>query len=67
MGIQYAVELTGTKFCLALISDLNAHFNFAHLKHVARRLEAAKFDAFSMDDHPGLPRSANRFFPEPRG
>jgi FMN-dependent oxidoreductase (nitrilotriacetate monooxygenase family) len=29
----------------------DANFNFAHLKHFAQRLEAAKFDAFFMADH----------------
>ena len=29
----------------------DANFNFAHLKHLAQRLEAAKFDAFFMADH----------------
>src|ERR1700710_428112 len=29
----------------------DANFNFAHLAHFARRLEAAKFDAFFMADH----------------
>jgi len=29
----------------------DANFNFTHLKHFARRLEAAKFDAFFMADH----------------
>src|ERR1700741_3902520 len=29
----------------------DANFNFAHLRHFARRLEAAKFDAFFMADH----------------
>jgi alkanesulfonate monooxygenase len=29
----------------------DANFNFAHLKHLIRRLEAAKFDAFFMADH----------------
>lgn len=29
----------------------DANFNFQHLKHFARRLEAAKFDAFFMADH----------------
>jgi len=29
----------------------DANFNFAHLKHSAQRLEAAKFDAFFMADH----------------
>ena len=28
-----------------------ANFNFAHLRHLARRLEEAKFDAFFMADH----------------
>ncbi len=32
----------------------DANFNFAHLKHFARRLEAAKFDAFFMADHLAL-------------
>ena len=29
----------------------DANFNFAHLRHLARRLEEAKFDAFFMADH----------------
>src|SRR6202012_1151495 len=29
----------------------DANFNFAHLRHFAQRLEAAKFDAFFMADH----------------
>ena len=29
----------------------DANFNFAHIVHFARRLEAAKFDAFFMADH----------------
>lgn len=29
----------------------DANFNFAHLAHFAKRLEAAKFDAFFMADH----------------
>src|ERR1700748_3565668 len=29
----------------------DANFNFSHLRHFARRLEAAKFDAFFMADH----------------
>src|SRR5215469_4940525 len=29
----------------------DANFNFAHLRHCAQRLEAAKFDAFFMADH----------------
>jgi len=29
----------------------DANFNFAHLKYLAQRLEAAKFDAFFMADH----------------
>jgi alkanesulfonate monooxygenase len=29
----------------------DANFNFAHLRHFARRLEQAKFDAFFMADH----------------
>ena len=29
----------------------DANFNFAHLKHLARKLEAGKFDAFFMADH----------------
>jgi FMN-dependent oxidoreductase (nitrilotriacetate monooxygenase family) len=29
----------------------DANFNFTHLRHFARRLEAAKFDAFFMADH----------------
>ncbi len=29
----------------------DANFNFAHLKHCAQRLEAARFDAFFMADH----------------
>src|ERR1700731_667194 len=29
----------------------DANFNFAHIKHCAQRLEAAKFDAFFMADH----------------
>ncbi len=29
----------------------DANFNFNHLRHFARRLEAAKFDAFFMADH----------------
>ena len=29
----------------------DANFNLAHLKHFARRLEAARFDAFFMADH----------------
>ena len=29
----------------------DANFNFAHIRHFARRLEAAKFDAFFMADH----------------
>ena len=29
----------------------DANFNFRHLRHFARRLEAAKFDAFFMADH----------------
>ncbi len=29
----------------------DSNFNFAHLKHFARRLEEAKFDAFFMADH----------------
>ena len=29
----------------------DANFNFAHLKDLIRRLEAAKFDAFFMADH----------------
>lgn len=29
----------------------DANFNFAHLRHFARQLEAAKFDAFFMADH----------------
>lgn len=29
----------------------DANFNFAHLKHLARRLEAGRFDAFFMADH----------------
>src|ERR1700753_3002368 len=29
----------------------DANFNFAHIKYCARRLEAAKFDAFFMADH----------------
>jgi FMN-dependent oxidoreductase (nitrilotriacetate monooxygenase family) len=29
----------------------DANFNFGHLRHFARRLEAAKFDAFFMADH----------------
>jgi alkanesulfonate monooxygenase len=32
----------------------DANFNFAHLRHFARRLEAAKFDAFFMADHLAL-------------
>ena len=32
----------------------DANFNFAHLKHFAQRLEAAKFDAFFMADHLAL-------------
>ena len=44
----------------------NANFSFEHLAHFARRLEAAKFDAFFMADHlavmnmpmPALRRSA---------
>ena len=29
----------------------DANFNFAHLKHLAQRLESARFDAFFMADH----------------
>ncbi|NKB49605.1 MAG: NtaA/DmoA family FMN-dependent monooxygenase [Alphaproteobacteria bacterium] len=29
----------------------DANFNFAHIKHFAQKLEAAKFDAFFMADH----------------
>ena len=29
----------------------DANFNFEHLKYLAQRLEAAKFDAFFMADH----------------
>ncbi len=32
----------------------DANFNFAHLRHFAQRLEAAKFDAFFMADHLAL-------------
>ncbi len=32
----------------------DANFNFHHLRHFARRLEAAKFDAFFMADHLAL-------------
>ena len=33
----------------------DANFNFAHLRHLAQRLEAAKFDAFFMADHLARP------------
>ncbi len=32
----------------------DANFNFAHLRHFAKRLEVAKFDAFFMADHLAL-------------
>jgi alkanesulfonate monooxygenase len=32
----------------------DANFNFQHLRHFARRLEAARFDAFFMADHLAL-------------
>lgn len=32
----------------------DANFNFQHLSHFARRLEAARFDAFFMADHLAL-------------